>query len=124
MNHYGRESTMDNTYNPIPAFELLKARYHPEEAEKCFKSMTDQERETVKFLTIHLKYRLEARLSNDVLEESLPTAVSISSDTFPKRDLVTTEKVRDYFSFLGYNSQLLPVIKETGLAPVSIVSWC
>ena len=124
MQQYERESTMDNTYNPIPAFELSKARYHPDEAEKCYETMTEQERETVKFLTIHLKYRLESRLSNDVLEESLPSAVSIDSETFPNRNLVVTEKIRDYFKFLGYNSQLLPVIKGTGLAPVLILNWC
>ena len=120
-----REIIMSNEYIPIPAFELLKARYRPEDAKKCYDAMTVEERETVKFLTIHLKYRSESRLSNDILEKSLPTSISIDSETFPKRNLVATEKVKDYFMFLGYNAQLLPVIKNSGLsAPILIVSWC
>ena len=39
-------------------------------------------------------------------------------------EIVLNEKVKDYFNFLGYKAELLPLINGTGLAPVIIISWC
>ena len=114
-------------FNPIPAFELTKALYRQEQAKKCYEYMSDSERETVHFITNCLKKRLEERLQNIgnfSVEEPLPPTMVIDNNIFSDKYYPITHNVKDYFAYLGYNSQLYPSNPfMDSSAPVLIINW-
>ena len=95
-------------FNPVPAFELSKARYFPEKAKLYYKIMSDRERQTVDLITAYLKERLRARILSDKVEKLLPPSLSIDNNTSAEKDLALTSDVKKYFEYLGYTVTLLP----------------
>ena len=111
-------------FTPIPAFELSKALYFPEEAKKCYKSMTILEQETVASITSLIQKRLDARLSHDSSDTTV-SAIVIDNGVFSSDNkFELTPNVAKYFEALGYTVQLIPSGPFPSISePVLIIRW-
>ena len=111
-------------FTHIPAFELSKAQYFREEANKCYESMTANEQETVASITSFIKKRLDARLSNDSSDmHSAPTLV-VDNGACSENKYALTPIVQKYFEALGYTVQLIPSGPFPSISePVLIIKW-
>ena len=89
---------MSNTPECIPAYELLKARYKPEEANVVYHLMNNDERNRVKEIADFIYENKDNITSSCYTHRSGTISTGIVRRRYP-----VTDNVIKYFRLLGYN---------------------
>ncbi len=103
----------------IPAYELSKALYQPEKAQKVYDSMSENEKEQTDYVMTLLYARKNA------LEKSSPdTLHRIFRNRLIIKDFLSTENIRQYLYYLGYSPEHLNVpLSPAETSPCLVTDW-